>query len=73
MGISVLKALLALAGAVAMYLQQRQLLDAGAAQAIQNGRAEIDKSLERVRAARIAAALAGLQLDKDEHDPYNRD
>lgn len=72
MGLSILKALLAIAGAVAMYLQQRQLLDAGAAQAIQNGRAEIDKSLERVRAAR-AAALAGLQLDKDEHDPYNRD
>jgi hypothetical protein len=73
MAISILNALLALASAVATYLQQRQLLDAGAAQAIQNGRAEIDRSLERVRAARIAAIAAGLQPSKDEHDPYNRD
>lgn len=68
--LTAIKALLAIVARLAQYAQQKQLLEAGAAQAILGGVREAEDAVERARAAR-----ADVRHDADSvrDDPNNRD
>ena len=68
--LTLIKALLSIASSLAQYAQQRQLLEAGRAQAILGGIREAEDAIDRARAAR-----AGVRHDDDsvQSDPDNRD
>lgn len=73
--LSILKALLGLASGLTTYLQQRQLIEAGQAQAINEGLKNAKEAIHKANAARADAVT---DFDKrnglpDDSDPNLRD
>jgi len=68
MWLTLLKLLLSIASAVASYAERRQMLEAGAAQAVLKGVRDADSAIARARAARDAAGRV-----RPEDSRYNRD
>lgn len=73
--LSVLRALLSIAGSLTQYLHDKQMLDAGAATAIANGLKESQDAIEQARKARDDATR---KFDErggvpDDNDPNLRD
>lgn len=67
--ISILKLILALAGAIASYLNTKNAMDAGEAKATLEAIHEAKAAIDRANAAR-KRVRANEELD--EHDPYRR-
>lgn len=70
MWLTLLKLLLSIASAIASYAERRQMLEAGAAQAVLKGVRDADEAIARARAARDAVRD---DPDSVRDDPYNRD
>lgn len=62
---SLLKGLVSLAGRLAKWLSDRQLIEAGEAKAINNGLYDAKKKIERADAARRNARVDKLRSDKN--------
>jgi|AntRauTorcE11898_2_1112593.scaffolds.fasta_scaffold154932_2 hypothetical protein len=68
--IGLIRALLSIAGSLTSWAQQRQLIDAGAAQATLDGIRDADANIAKARAARDAVdhSDAGVRNDPDNRD-----
>ena len=64
----ILKAFLSIAGSIAKIMEQKQLLDAGATQAILKGNQDANDAIDRAERARANADSL-----PDVSDPLNRD
>jgi hypothetical protein len=65
--LSILKFVLGVASALAEYAKNKQLIDAGAAQAVLKGVQDADEAISRANAARTG------KLQDADTDPNNRD
>lgn len=68
--LTAIKALLAIIARLTQYAQQKQLLEAGYAQAVLGGVREAEDAIER---ARVARNSVNLDSDSVRDDPRNRD
>ena len=69
--LALLTGVIKLISTLADYLREKKLMDAGAAEAISKGQADVLESLRRVQAARDAVA-AGDDWAQRVHDKYGK-